>query len=87
MLLPKSRDPRGEPFQGYRALWEAVAPVIKRRVEARTEKSPPAELPPQPDAGAGVLRWLEGDTKVHTKLPPRPWKCLRSTLKGYTVVL
>ena len=31
MCLPEGRTARGEPFPGYRALWEAVAPILARR--------------------------------------------------------
>ena len=38
MMLPGRRDPRGEPYQDYQALWESVAPVIKRRAELLEEE-------------------------------------------------
>ena len=31
LLLPGGRPQRGEPFEGYRELWEAIAPVLLRR--------------------------------------------------------
>ena len=30
LMLPGKRPPRGEAFEGYRELWEAVAPVFQR---------------------------------------------------------
>ena len=34
MCLPKGRTARGDPFPGYRVLWEAVAPILARRAAA-----------------------------------------------------
>ena len=34
MCLPEGRTARGDPFPGYRALWEAVAPILVRRAAA-----------------------------------------------------
>ena len=31
LVMPGQRPPRGEMFDGYRELWEAVAPVILKR--------------------------------------------------------
>ena len=34
MCLPEGRTARGEPFAGYKALWEAVRPALTRRAAA-----------------------------------------------------
>ena len=34
MCLPEGRTARGDPFPGYKELWEAVAPILARRAAA-----------------------------------------------------
>ena len=34
MCLPEGRLPRGDPFAGYKELWEAVGPILARRAAA-----------------------------------------------------